>query len=266
MHTTIKTLSALFALALGAPAHAAAIAIVNAGFEDPYLGSNLPPIYAGDVPPTAFPVGPAPGGWSAFGATGNGASIGVLNPGVAGVDPGASFFPGGAPEGDNVALLYANGAGSGAEFGIAQTLVATLQAHTRYTLEVDVGNIASGTSTEPLLFAGFGFFNLDGFPGYRIDVLAGSTLVAQDTNGVSPGEGEFLTSTLQWTTGAAPVGFGEALSIRLVNLRNADDPAATGLEVDFDNVRLDAAPVPLPPGLALFGLPLVLGLRRRRAG
>ena len=49
---------------LGASAYTAPVAVTNHGFEDPYLGGNLPPEYAGDVPATAFPVGAAPNGWA----------------------------------------------------------------------------------------------------------------------------------------------------------------------------------------------------------
>lgn len=65
-----------------AQAWAVPLTVTNHGFEVLYFGGNLPEEFAGDVPPTAFPVGSAPSGWSAYGAVGSGASIGVLNPGV----------------------------------------------------------------------------------------------------------------------------------------------------------------------------------------
>ena len=91
---------------LASAALAVPVAIVNPGFEAPYLGGNLPPAYNGDVPPTAFPVGAAPSGWQAYGAVGGNAFIGVLNPGVMAVEPLATYFPAGAAEGDNVALTF----------------------------------------------------------------------------------------------------------------------------------------------------------------
>ncbi len=233
---------------LGSAAQAALLIVVNPGFEDLYFG-DLPAIYGGDVPPTAFPTGPAPNGWSAYGAVGNTedgtASIGVLNPGTL-IDDGADHFPEGAPEGDNVALLFYDNSAGGPEFGIEQTLTDVLEPNTIYTLSVAVGNIASGTSmVEP--YQSRGFFDLRGFPGYRIDLMAGETVLVQDIDGLSPGEGEFENSVIQFTTGATHPQMGENLRIRLVSLNNQDIvDAGIDLEVDFDDVQLDATLVPEP--------------------
>lgn len=222
---------------------AAPLAIANAGFEAPYLGGNLPPQFAGDVPATAFPVGAPPAGWQSYGAVGGNAFVGVLNPGVMASEPLATYFPAGAPEGDNVALTFYDGHAGGAEFGIQQTLAAVLTARTRYTLTVEVGNIASGVSVvQP--YAGFGFFDLRGFPGYRIELLAGGELLAADDDMLRPDEGEFLTSTVEAIVGSDHGRLGQSLGVRLVNLNRQDvnDPVID-LEVDFDDVRLDATPL-----------------------
>ncbi len=266
---TLATPLALFVLAAGAQAQ---ITIANHGFEELYFGSNLPAEYGGDVPAGAFPVGPPPAGWTAyyeFGAPIGGASIGVLNPGTAADHaPNPAFFPGGAAEGDNAVLLYMNGATGDDEFGVEQTLGATLQANTTYNLTVEVGNIASGAG---LVSPYTGFFNLDGFPGYRIQLLAGGQVVAEDTNTVAPGEGLWATATLQFTTGDNPIGIDQSLGVRVVNRNEPDDPMATGIEVDFDDVRLTATSVAAVPVLPLLSLPaalllvgLALGERRRR--
>jgi hypothetical protein len=217
------------------------VSILNHGFEEPYLGGNLPPQYAGDVPATAFPVGAAPSGWAAYGAVGGPAFIGVLNPGVQAQEPLATYFPGGAPEGENVALTFFDGHQGAAEFGIQQTLSATLQLRTRYTLTVEIGNIASGVSVVPP-YSGFGFFDLRGFPGYRVDLRAGGTVIGSDDNSLLPDEGEFLTSTFDVVIGNTHDDENEPLTIRLVNLNTQDvnDPVID-LEVDFDNVRLEAS-------------------------
>jgi hypothetical protein len=233
----------IFLISASVSTFAAPVTILNHGFEDPYFGGNLPPQYAGDVPPTAFPVGAAPSGWSPYGAVGAPAYIGVLNPGVMAEEPLATGFPDGAPEGDNVVLTFFDGHQGGAEFGVQQTLTATLQLRTRYTLSVEVGNIASGISAvQP--YASFGFFDLRGFPGYRIDLLAGTTVIASDNDSLLPDEGEFLTSTFDVIIGNGHDDEGESLTIRLVNLNDQDinDPVID-LEVDFDDVRLDATPL-----------------------
>ncbi|MBM4112771.1 MAG: hypothetical protein FJ253_05260 [Phycisphaerae bacterium] len=225
--------------ALGAisPALAESLPIVNAGFEDNSVG----------IPFNEFTFGP-PAGWSLHdpnGITNGGAGgtyyVGTLtpfepdpigNPGV------YANFPDGAAEGIRVAIAF-NFAGSGGqgEYGLVQTLGDTLQAHTRYTLRVEIGNIASGTAMNGQ------FFDLDGFPGYRVDLLAGGSMIAQDLNTLAGAiaEGEFATSTVVFSSGASHAQMGQPLGIRLVNLNVVDpiDPGAD-LEVDFDHVRLDA--------------------------
>jgi hypothetical protein len=236
-------LAAAFVLLVARVAIAAPVAIVNAGFEAPYFGGNLPPQYAGDVPATAFPVGAAPAGWQPYGAVGAPAYIGVLNPGVMAVEPLATAFPAGAPEGDNVVLTFHDGHAGGAEFGVQQTLAATLSANTVYTLTVEIGNIASGSSAvQP--YASAGFFDLRGFPGYRIELLAGGVAIATDNDSLNPGEGLLELSTVRLVVGDEHARLGQSLGVRLVNLNQQDlsDPVID-LEVDFDDVRLDASPL-----------------------
>ena len=123
-----------------------------------------------------------------------------------------------------------------------QTLSDTLAANTLYTLRVLVGNIASGVSVDTT------YFNLDGFPGYRIDLLAGGSVLASDNNSLAGAipEGEFRESTVSYLSGGS-VTPGQALGIRLVNL-NVVDPLFPGAdwEVDFDNVRLEAGSASVP--------------------
>jgi hypothetical protein len=271
LRASIPLAGAVLLLALVCAARAAPVAIDNAGFEDLYLGSNLPPEYGGDVPAGAFPTGPPPAGWTAWyeGGSATGAEfLGVLNPGTS-ADYGAGMpcFPAGAPEGDNVALLYGAGDAGGDAWGITQELGATLAANTRYTLRVEVGNIQSCAG---LVAPYLSFFDLDGFPGYRIQLLAGGVVIAEDTGSVAPGEGVFETATLVHTTGSDPEQEGEPLEIRLVNEFAPDVGGVDGLEVDFDDVRLDASPAAaVPLGPALGGLAAALlafvGIRRLRS-
>jgi hypothetical protein len=109
-------------------------------------------------------------------------------------------------------------------------------------------------------------YNLDGFPGYRIELLAANTVVASDQSsaGAIP-EGEWRTAILRFVTGAAHPQLNQALSIRLINLDLPGTPAAPAIEVDFDNVRLAVSPVPEPAAwlLCLTAVALV-GWRRAR--
>ena len=237
------SLVTILVLAGGEQLVAAPVTIVNPGFEDLYFGGNLPAHYNGDVPPTAFPVGNAPNGWDPYGAVGNGASIGVLNPGVMSEDPLATNYPEGAPEGDNVAIAFFNHYQGGAEFGIQQTLADALQPNTRYTLSLEVGNIASGQSSEPF-YNNFGYFDIRGFPGYRVELLAGGQVIAMDDDALDPAEGTFLRAELAVDIGNAHPQLGQSLGIRLINLNMQDvDEEGVSLEVNFDDLRLDATPL-----------------------
>lgn len=171
-------------------------------------------------------------------------AIGVLHP------AGTDFFPAGAPEGDNVALIFLAGDIGGGEVGITQSLADTLQPNTRYTLTVEVGNIASGTGLPP---GNTDFFDLDGFPGYAVQFLAGGVVIQQDDNSLfgAIAEGEFETSTVQIDIGAAHDQLGQPLGIRLINLNVAETVDDPGIEVDFDNVQLTSGEVPEPASLIM---------------
>ncbi|MFM8333544.1 MAG: PEP-CTERM sorting domain-containing protein [Candidatus Methylumidiphilus sp.] len=241
------------ALAFAGSVGAAPITINNHSFEADFAAPNT------------FPVGFAPTGWQAYNPfsmpiNSNESALGILNP------TGSTFFPAGAPDGSKVALVWLNdgeGAGNHNPLGISQTLGVGLTPNTHYTLNVDVGNIDSGTGATPPFNV---FFNIKGFPGYAVQLLAGGTLLAEDNNGLggSLAEGVFATSTIEFITGAS-VAAG-LLEIRLINLNQLGTVAEPGIEVDFDNVRLDATPVPVPPTVWLFGSALagLLGVRRRR--
>ncbi|WP_197530796.1 PEP-CTERM sorting domain-containing protein [Bythopirellula polymerisocia] len=146
----------------------------------------------------------------------------------------------GAAEGQRVGIAFNfNGSDGQGEYGFFQELGATLQPHTTYTLEVEIGNITSATAMNGA------FFPLEGFPGYRVELLAGGMMLEQDNNLLSGtiSDGEFATSVITYTTGASHDLFDENLGILLVNLNQADPSfPASDIEVDFDNVRLDASP------------------------
>ncbi len=215
-------------------AWAVPLAITNAGFED----------ISGETPVmNVFTFGPL-NGWDLYdpgsitgGGTGNTYFIGTLTPSEPDPigNPGVFLsFPAGAAEGERVALAFNfQGSDGQGEYGLVATLGDTLQANTIYTLQIEIGNIDSGPS-----------FDLRGLPGYRVDLLAGGVVVAQDNNTLfgAIDDGQFATSTITLTTGLAPPQLGQTLGIRLVNL-NQIDPAFpdSDLEVNFDDVRLDAA-------------------------
>lgn len=189
-----------------------------------------------------------PAGWDVYNtaATDGFRQFGTLNPSAAQFDS--------VPDGSNVGLVFLRTAGIG-EAGLQQTLSDTLLLNTTYTLTVEVGNFRDGDAGDP--------FDFNGFPGYRVDLLADGnpTPLASDLNSLTPSEGIFQTSIVSFTTGSSHPDAGQALAIRLVNLNG------TGIEVNFDDVRLDASPVPEPSTTALLlgavGL-ICAGLRRNR--
>ncbi|MCA9121834.1 MAG: hypothetical protein H6822_11845 [Planctomycetaceae bacterium] len=211
------------------------VVVVNPSFED----------IAGETPFNEFTFGPLPG-WDLYdpgnitsGGTGPQYYVGTLTPGEVPSEPGLiQNFPGGAYDGQRVAIAFNfDGSGDGGEYGIQQTLAATLQANTSYALSVNIGNIATGTA-----ISGQTFF-LDGLPGYRVELLAGDTVIASDNSSLSGliAEGEFGESVVTFDAVAAHPQLGQPLGIRLVNLnQTAGVPAGNDLEVDFDNVRLIA--------------------------
>ena len=167
-------------------------------------------------------------------------------------------YPAGAPDGNHVQVNYiAAGNASGEEFGVLQSLSATLQANTIYTLTVEVGNIASGSNdlnATPDNPDDDPFFNINGFNGYRVELrtdssIGSGTTLAAETGSVGGdnviADGAFNTVTIVFDSRQAAADLiGQPLEILLVNL-NEVDPAFPGhdRETNFDNVRLDAAEV-----------------------
>ena len=210
--------------------HADSIPIVNPGFEDTSGQTTLNEFTFGD------PVGWTrhdPNNISAGG--GSGVFFGTLQPN------GTDFFNSTAPEGSRVGLLFANNQLGLGEYGYTQTLTAVLD--TRYELSVAVGNIGSGTAVSGQ------FFNLDEFPGYRIELLAGGQVLVEDNNSLGSviPEREFRTATLSISVGHTHPLLGQALGIRLVNLNEIpagfDANTSPDLEVDFDAVQLVSSPM-----------------------
>jgi hypothetical protein len=77
--------------------------------------------------------------------------------------------------------------------------------------------------------------------------------VASDTNSIAATipEGEFRRATLIFDTGTTNAELGQALGVRLVNLKMPGTTNAPNIEVDFDEVRLSAGTVPVAATLAI---------------
>ena len=248
----LATLSAVLVLGSSSQAQQG-LSIVNPGFEADVIAAGT------------FQV-PIPQGWSVYDPTSiinqSNNAVGLIRP-TAGLQ---TYFPGGTTEGNNAALVFLAGAEPG-EAGLQQTLSSTLVANTRYTLTVDIGNIASGTSVAGSAGGGGVFYDLDGFPGYRLDLLAAGAVIGSDNNSLagSVPEGEFRTASFNVDIGAAHPQLGQALSIRLVNLHAPETvPGVPNIEVDFDNVQLTATVIPEPSTLTLLALGAGCGLLRRK--
>jgi hypothetical protein len=191
---------------------AASIFIANNSFENPMITT-----------PSGFNTvsSGTSNNWTFTGGT----EQGFANPTIA-HNAGGSWYgsPANLPDGNQIA--WSNGG------TISQTLSATLQANTVYTLGAFVGNRLS----------------LD-FPGYNIELYAGGNLLASNS-GVTPGDGTFAPVTVSHTSGIS-VTPGQQLEIRLTSLTGFN------AQTNFDNITLDAASIPEPSailGLLGFGL------------
>lgn len=203
------------------------IVVLNPSFEIPILSLGNAPGQTGDttgtwisyVPGWPIPVGGSAGEYL----------------------PSTTSLPSGATDGNDV--LWIN-------YGyVSQTLSATLQNSSTYTLQVDVAQRTDDVAIS-----------------YYIYLMAGNTIIAADNSSLHPDAGTWLTSTLTYTSGANDPLAGQLLTIVL---------GVNAPQTDFDNVRLDdppvgglndaSLPVPEPGAMFLAGGGLVsLLLRRRR--
>jgi hypothetical protein len=233
-HRLIWLVLAAASLLPSGVAPAAPITVLNHSFEVPV---TAPATFTGSQ-------SAAPASWTVYnsGATNNMRFFGVWNPST------TNSFVNGAPDGANIGVVFLENTTNLAEAGLRQALAATLQLSMQYTLTVEVGNFSDAPPEA---------FEFTGFPGYRVELFAGSTLLALDNNTLSPGEGIFATSVVSFTTGASHANAGQPLAIRLVNLNGP------GTEVNFDNVRLDASPVPEPATGLLGAIGVLCALCKR---
>jgi len=97
--------------------------------------------------------------------------------------------------------------------------------------------------------------------GYSFELLAGATVIAQETDAIALTPGSFVERTITVDSATlSPSLFGQPLTIRLNSTVN-QATAAT----DFDNVRLDAVTVPEPSTGSLLVV-ATLGFARKRTG
>lgn len=197
------------------------IPIENAGFEIPVLEDGV--FTAG------FSQGEPIPGWTPYDPndliTGIPLTLGgVLYTDVGTINPLSAQYPNEPPEGQNVGYSFVvNPFGSGV-VGFTQTLDTFLTVNTKYTLQVEVGN--------PQGVDQFGN-DYTGFPGYRVELVAGGNVLAADNNTLNIEEGEFKTSEVSFLAFADNLYLGNNLEIRLINLGQGP-----GLSIDFDNVSL----------------------------
>jgi hypothetical protein len=200
---------------------AASIFIANHSFEDPIAPQQgTTGFYTDNNSPVVI------GNW--FNAHSPGAQQGVVDPTKSQNLTNTDIFYGGQPVPDRNQVAYSNGG------TIAQTLSAVLQPNTRYTLGAYIGR-RKGI----------------GFPTNSIILLAGSTspTTLVSSNSVTPDPGTFQRVTVSYTSGdiGDPL-IGKPLQIYLTSF---------GVQANFDNVTLDASPIPEPSailGLLGFGL------------
>jgi len=171
-------------------------------------------------------------GWVAAGGGGRG----VFNPTTTGLV---------APT-EGVQVAYIDPDDRFGAASITQSLSTLISAGTRYVLEAD-----------------FAYrLNCCGTPTFSLALLAGGTAVASFTGGPSEGfsNAAFKTATVEFVAPLSGPLLGQALGIRISSFA----PFTT--QIDFDNVRVNASPVPLPAAGLLFGtaLAFTVGLGRRR--
>lgn len=165
-----------------------------------------------------------------------------------------------APDGNRVLASISVLGGSFYVFNVADEL---LTANTRYTVLIDVGRPLPGYS----IATSFGSVPLTP-AGYRISLqtFPGGDELASDVNSLVTPSGGFVTAKLTFDIPHGDPRVGEGMFIGLGVVSGAEPGSAYAAL--FDNVRIDAAPIPEPSTLALGGLAatalLGIAIRARR--
>ncbi len=141
-------------------------------------------------------------GWTSVGG------YGVWHTGTA----GECFFdayPNGVPDGVQTSFINVSGG------SIVQVLDEVLAPNTKYTLSVAVGRRDDHIIMQD----------------YKIELLAGMQIIAEDLGTLDPAPGTFEVSTICATTGASHPQLGQKLAIRLYLMQ--------GIQANFDDVHLE---------------------------
>ncbi len=114
------------------------------------------------LPSGTFATASAPPGWSAYGNINfSNLAIGSLNPN------GTTLYTDAVPDGNNVGVVFMlddffnQSIFNSNEGGLQQTLTTSLQSNTRYTLTVNVGNIANDSNLPHSQFQFSGFLGTE---------------------------------------------------------------------------------------------------------
>lgn len=227
---SVRVLLGVAALLSSIPtAMATLIPIVNPSFESP-IGNPGEIVY----PATGWTYGPEPGGVN---------RTGTPFPGF-----GTHSFGWPAPNGENVGVT-ANVSLGGPLDVLDQQLTNVLTPNTTYTLNVFVGRPTSNVEFENL--------------SYTVALLAGNSVLAQETDSMSLAPGAYGLATVIFTALPDNPLLGQNLRIQLGGGGNG-----LGLYTAFDLVRLTAIAVPEPASvvLGLFAAVAlaVIAIRKRR--
>jgi hypothetical protein len=228
---------AMLALACPLAALSAPLTVQNFSFESGNLAiTQFPQGAFSNLVPLTNPTGGTLDHWTAIDTTA-GNYIGGYDP-VPGNSNNWTFLW----ETGNV-VGYAQSLGGGAQqAGLSQVLGDLVAGNMVYTLRVDVGRRS---------------FTLNTW-NYSIELWADGVLLGSQFGFPGMGANSAATDTLTVITGAGHPQIGEPLEIRLMTNGNIT-------EAFFDNVRLDASPVPEPGTWALAAAGLLLSrlLRKR---
>lgn len=185
------------------------LTILNPSFEDPALAEAQLASGPGVI-----------GGWTFTGTAST--FTGIFNPPVGSYPAaGGNGTPDGA-DSTNAAFLFHNG-GVGDSVSAEQLLGDTLTADSEYMLTVAIGRFLPD---QPFVFSSYG--------GYSIELLAGTTVIAQSVDEIDPPTGAFRDAFAYVASHTVnPALIGMPLSIRL-DISALDAPRST----HFDNLRL----------------------------